>query len=63
MPPVNNGKITDPLERKLAAQTAVNATRGTRTVLPRWVYELAGAPVPDEATDELQRVPPEGSLF
>ncbi|WP_417289091.1 hypothetical protein [Corynebacterium variabile] len=61
--PLSLNEITDPKVRKAAARTLVTASKGTKTILPRWVYELAGAPVPDNATDELQRVPPEDSLF
>lgn len=49
--------------RKSAAKAAVSASRGTGDVLPRWVYELAEQPVPDNATDDLQRRPGKEVFF
>lgn len=43
--------------RRAAAQTAVTASRYTGDILPRRIYELAGYPVPDNATDEVQENP------
>lgn len=43
--------------RRAAAQTAVTASRYTGDILPRRIYELAGYPVPDNATDEIQENP------
>jgi hypothetical protein len=43
--------------RRAAARTAVTASRYTGDILPRWTYELAGYPVPDNATDEIQENP------
>lgn len=40
--------------RKAAARTAVKASTLTGDTLPRNVYELAGVPAPENATDELQ---------
>lgn len=50
----------DPTElriRKAAARTAVEASKYTGDILPRVAYELAGAPVPANATDVLQPNP------
>ncbi|MGO1948366.1 MAG: hypothetical protein ACTH1D_01955 [Mycobacteriaceae bacterium] len=43
--------------RRLKAETAIAANNHTNDILPRWVYEDAGAGVPDNATDELQIMP------
>lgn len=43
--------------RKAAARTAVEASKFTGDILPRLAYILAGAPVPEDATDELQPNP------
>lgn len=40
-----------------AARTAVEASKYTGDILPRVAYELAGAPVPANATDVLQPNP------
>lgn len=53
----------DPAVRRAAARTAVTAAKETGAVLPRRIYELAGMPVPDNATDELQRTPPENAVW
>ncbi len=46
---------TNPRVRQTIAEVAVEGTKFTGEILPRYVYELAGAPVPPEATDELQQ--------
>ena len=46
---------TNPRVRQTIAEVAVEGTKFTGEIRPRYVYELAGAPVPPEATDELQR--------
>lgn len=43
--------------RKAAAHTAVEASKYTGDILPRIAYELAGVPVPEDATVELQPNP------
>ncbi|MGX7904910.1 hypothetical protein ACVNSK_01450 [Corynebacterium propinquum] len=48
---------TNPRVRQTIAEVAVEGTKFTGEILPRYVYELAGAPVPPEATDELQKLP------
>jgi hypothetical protein len=58
--PMTDFSDIDPEElavRRAAARTAVSASRRTGDILPRLAYELAGVPVPDNATDELQPNP------
>jgi hypothetical protein len=43
--------------RRAAARTAATASRNTGDILPRRIYELAGVPAPDNATDEIQENP------
>jgi hypothetical protein len=43
--------------RRAAAKAAVSAGTGTGDILPGWIYGLAGKPVPEGATDEVQRNP------
>ena len=53
----SNADATELRIRKAAARTAVEASKFTGDILPRIAYELAGAPVPEDATDELQPNP------
>lgn len=48
--------------RRAAARTAVTANKRLNNILPREVYELAGVPVPPDATDEFQRNPARAHL-
>lgn len=41
--------------RQLRARAAITASRRTGDILPRKMYELAGEPVPEQATDRLRR--------
>ena len=50
----SGGKTRSLRVRKAAARTAVAASTRTGDILPRKIYELADAPVPENATDELQ---------
>lgn len=43
--------------RRAAARTAVTASRCTGDILLRRIYELAGYPVPENATDQIQENP------
>ena len=49
--------------RRAAARTAISASKRTGDILPRIAYELAGVPIPDNATDKLQVNPNRESLF
>lgn len=49
---------TNPRVRQTIAEVAVEGTKFTGEILPRYVYELAGAPVPPGATDKLQNGTP-----
>ena len=42
-------------QRQDRARVIVTASKKTGDILPRHIYERAGAPVPHNATDELQR--------
>ena len=42
-------------QRQDRARVIVKASKKTGDILPRHIYERAGAPVPHTATDELQR--------
>lgn len=46
---------TSPRVRQTIAEVAVEGTKFTGEILPRYIYELAGYPVPPEATDQLQQ--------
>lgn len=41
--------------RQARARAVLTASKGRDVVVPRVFYELAGQPVPDNATNELQR--------
>lgn len=49
--------------RRAAARTAISASKRTGDILPRIAYELAGVPIPENATDKLQVNPNRESLF
>lgn len=42
-------------EVRRAARIGVKASKRTGNILPRRMYELAGVPVPPDATDQLQK--------
>lgn len=42
-------------QRQDRARVIVKASKKTGDILPRRIYELAGAEVPSKATNELQR--------